>query len=343
MNVRGIRRKPLRIVLLVVLLLGAACSSSTKTKAASGASSTSAAASGKTFRIALVTPSATNDLAFSQAMYSGINALKSTYKINLAVSANQFVVSDAANAISSYATQGYDLVIGNGSQYNASVLSIAKQFPNVSFLVYGGIGDTSGLPNLFAYQALANQGGYVEGVMAAMISKSHVVGAVGPIAVGDGLLYIDGFKAGALAQDPTAKLNVNYTGSFSDVSLAATTAKSLIAGGADVLTGTAQMVVGAIGVAKSSNVAWFGTQSSQESLAPNQVVATEVYHAEVALKQILAAIASGTKGGKAYDLSLSNKGEVITYNPGYNLPANVKAKGEQTIAGIENGSISVPQ
>ncbi len=69
-----------------------------------------------------------------------------------------------------------------------------------------------------------------------------------------------------------------YTGSFSDDSLMATCAKSFVSDGADVLTGSSQSVVGAIGVAKSDNKLWFGTQWNQSSLAPHNVVASQVYN-----------------------------------------------------------------
>jgi basic membrane protein A len=54
-----------------------------------------------------------------------------------------------------------------------------------------------------------------------------------------------------------------YTDSFADVQLAAEAAQSFIDNGHAVLTGTAQMTVGAIGVARESSVPWFGTQSNQ--------------------------------------------------------------------------------
>ena len=60
---------------------------------------------------------------------------------------------------------------------------------------------------------------------------------------------MEGFKLGVAATDPAVQVNVNYIGSFSDVALAAEAATTHIAAGADVLTGTAQMVVGAIGKA----------------------------------------------------------------------------------------------
>ena len=61
--------------------------------------------------------------------------------------------------------------------------------------------------------------------MAAMLSKSKVLGICGPIATGDAKLYVDGFQAGAKAAAKASKFKVTahaaYTGSFSDDSVMA--------------------------------------------------------------------------------------------------------------------------
>ncbi len=338
-------RKALRftrvIVPVVALgLIAAACSSkkdNTTTKTGSGGTTPSAAAT--PFKIAIVAPSATNDLAFTQSMVDAVNSLKSKYNLDIAVSDNLFVVDDAANAIRNYASQGYDLVIAHGSQFGSSVQQIAPQFPKVAF-AWGTAGDTFGLDNVFAYQAASDQGGYVNGVMAAMLTKSNVIGVVGPIEVGDAKLYIDGFKAGAQATNSSAQVKVNYIQSFSDVAKAAEAANSFVQAKADVMTGTAQMVVGAVGVCKTNDIAWFGTQSNQTALAPGVVVASQVYHWEVALSQMIDAIKGGTLGGKSYTIDIANGGEVVEFNPGYSLPSDVKTKADDTIAGIKDGSIT---
>lgn len=297
----------------------------------------------KPFRVAVVMPSAINDMAFSQSIYDGLLAVQQKLgkdKFEFVYSEGMFNVDDAAAAIRDYASQGYNLVIAHGSQYGSSLKEIAPDFPNTSF-AWGTTVDTFGLPNVFAYEAASHEGGYVNGVMAALLTKSKVIGVIGPIETGDAKLYVDGFKAGVTATDAQATVNVSYIGSFSDTALAAEAANTHIAAGADVLTGTAQMVVGAIGVAKEKNVLWFGTQSSQVSLAPNIVVATQVYHWEVALLEMIQLIQSGTLGGKSFTINLANGGEVIEFNPAFNLPPEVKAKAEETIQGIINGSIKI--
>jgi basic membrane lipoprotein Med (substrate-binding protein (PBP1-ABC) superfamily) len=296
------------------------------------------------FRVAVVMPSAKNDLAFSQSMYDALNRVQQEMggpdKFEIVYSENMFNVDDAAAAIRDYATKGYDLVIAHGSQYGSSLQEIAPDFPKTSF-AWGTTADTFGQPNIFAYQAAAEEGGYVNGALASTLSKSGTIGVVGPIETGDAKLYIDGFKAGALATKPDAQVNVNYIGSFSDTALAAEAATTHLSAGADVLTGTAQMVVGAIGKAKEANALWFGTQSNQTSLAPSIVVASQVYHWEGIVKEMVDSIKKGTLGGKTFTANLSNGGEVVEFNPDYKLPADAQALADKTIAGIKDGSIKI--
>jgi basic membrane lipoprotein Med (substrate-binding protein (PBP1-ABC) superfamily) len=295
-----------------------------------------------TFRVAVVMPSAINDLAFSQSMYDALLRVQAEMggpeKFEIVYSENMFVVDDAAAAIRDYATQGFDLVIAHGSQYGSSLQEIAPDFLETSF-AWGTTLDTFGQPNIFAYEAAADEGGYVNGVLAANMTTSNVIGVVGPIETGDAKLYVDGFKAGVLATNPDITVNVNYIGSFSDVALAAEAANTHISAGADVLTGTAQMVVGAIGKAEEANALWFGTQSNQTSLAPKIVVASQVYHWEVVLNEMLDLIKGGTLGGKSFAINLANGGEVIEYNPDFTVPAEAKAAADAAIAGIKDGSI----
>ena len=100
-----------------------------------------------------------------------------------------------AAAIRDYASQGFNLVIAHGSQYGPAVQEIAKEFPKVAF-AWGTDVNTFGLPNVTAYTAAAEEGGYVNGVIAAVLTKSARSGVTGPVEVGDAKTYIDGFIQG---------------------------------------------------------------------------------------------------------------------------------------------------
>lgn len=322
-------------VLVVLALLLASC----------GQPAAETAAPAEKIRIALVMPSAITDMAFSQSMYSAIKAVQAEMggeaALELKYSEAMFKVPDAAAAIRDYASQGFDIVIAHGSQYGTSVQEIAPDFLETTF-AWGTDVNTFGMPNVYAYTAAAEEGGYVNGVLAALLTKSKIVGVTGPVEAGDAKTYIDGFVQGVASVDPTITVSKTWTGSFSDVALMTEAAKTHIAAGADALTGSSQSVVGSIGAAKETGtVLWFGTQQDQASLAPTLVVASQQYDWTAMLREMIANHKAGTLGGVKYVLQLKNDGLKIVYNPGFSLPADVKAAGDAAIEGIKNGTIKV--
>ena len=109
------------------------------------------------FRIAVVAPSASNDLAFSQSIVDALTVIQAenggAESVTIEVTDGTFVVDDAAAALRAYAADGVDLVIGHGSQYGGSLELIAPDFPDTAF-AWGTAGDTFGLDNVFASRLL---------------------------------------------------------------------------------------------------------------------------------------------------------------------------------------------
>jgi basic membrane protein A len=298
------------------------------------------------FRVAIVLPSPITDLAWGQSMYDGLVAVQQEMggegAMEIAYSDNMFQVADAAAALRDYASEGYNLIIAHGTQYGNSMFEVARDFPETSF-AWGTAVDTGadqGYKNIFAYEANAQEGGYVNGVIAAMLDESGVIGVVGPVEAGDAKLYIDGFVNGVKATNPDIEVNISYTGSFGDTALAAESANTHIKAGADVLTGSAQQVVGAIGVAKEQGVKWLGTQADQSSLGPDVVVANQVYDWNGVIKDMIALNKAGTYGDKTYVLTLENGGLKIVFNDQAPVPDEVKAAADAAIKGVIDGSIN---
>ena len=289
-------------------------------------------------RAAVVTPSAENDLAFSQSIVDALHRMEAAGLLSeVAVSPGLFIVEDAGLALRDYAQEGYDLVIAHGSQYGGLLEAIAPDFPDTAF-AWGTSVETFGQSNISAYTTSSDQGAYAMGLAAAVIAGGSPVGIVGPIEVGDAKLYVDGFTAGVEAGGGTA--NSVYTDSFADVQLAAEAAQSFIDNGHAVLTGTAQMTVGAIGVARENGTPWFGTQSNQTTVGPEIVVANQVYRWDVVLDDLVRDIQAGTYGGNSYEINFANGGLVIEYNDAYDLSAEARSAIEDAVAGFKDGSLS---
>ncbi len=321
-------------LLAALALIAAACGSDVERALAE-----EPAATGDAIRVALVAPSASDDLAFTQSMVDSLERLGRDRAIDLSITDGAFDVEDAVAAIRQYAEEGNSVVVVHGTQFGGPLKEIAPDFPEVSFF-WGTASDTLGQPNVFAYAPAAEEGGYVLGSIAGVLSAG-TIGIVGPIEAGDAVLYINGFTQGAQATNPDVAVDISYTGSFSDVALMTEAATAHIAAGADVLTGSSQSVVGAVGAADVEGIPWFGTQSDQSSLSDTTVAASQVYRWEVVLEEMFANIDNGVLGGESYVINLENGGLEIAYNPGYELSDDAKAAGDAAIAGIVDGSIMV--
>jgi basic membrane protein A len=181
------------------------------------------------FRIAVIMPSATTDTAFSQSMWSALVSVQEELggkdAVELVYSENMFKVPDASAAIRDYAMQGYNLIVAHGSQYGTLVEEIAPDFTETAF-AWGTDVNTFGLDNVYAYTASAEQGGYVNGVMAGLLTKSGTIGVTGPIDVGDAHTYVSGFVQGVKSVNSKASVSQTWTGSFSDVALMAAAAQT---------------------------------------------------------------------------------------------------------------------
>jgi basic membrane protein A len=336
------------ILVLIAALILAACATPVAAPAGGGqAAATEAPAEAESagpIRVALLMPSTINDISWSQSMYVSLKALQDELgadKLEIAYSENMFNVPDAAAAIRDYASSGYNLIIAHGAQYGDSLMDIAPDFPDVSF-AWGTTtrtGKDQGIENIFAYEPRGDQAGYVTGVLAAKLTKSKIIGLVGPVDAGDAKLHVDGFLAGVKATDPDVKVNVSFTGSFGDTALAAEAANTHIKAGADVLTGSSQQVVGAIGVAKEAGVPWIGVQADQSTAAPEIVMASAIYDWTQLLRDIIAMREAGTMGGEVLQLTYANGGIRTIYNDA--LPAEAVEAAKAAEAGLADGSITI--
>ena len=295
------------------------------------------------FRIALVAPSGRDDRAFTQSMVDAINVLvaEDSENFEFIIEDGIFVPEEAAAAVRGFADEGYDLIIAHGVEYVGPLQEIVAEHPDVTF-AWGTATETFGLPNLYAYDAAAEEGGYVMGAMAGLLTGSNVIGVVGPIEIGDAKRYINGFKAGAQQNNASVDVRVDYINSFGDVGRASESANEHVDAGADIMTGSSEMVVGAIDVAQQNDVLWFGTQASQAPLAPNNVVASQIFHWEVILRPIFVDVKAGTPSGRALVATLANGGLTIEYNDNVPLPPEIRAVGDQLIESISSGAIQIP-
>jgi basic membrane protein A len=92
-------------------------------------------------------------------------------------------------------------------------------------------------------------------------------------------------------------------------------------------------------VAKENGVPWLGIQGDQSPLAPETVLASDVYYWNDIIKQIMQLRSEGTNGGQVLQLTLENGAQSMRYSDA--LSDEAKAAADAAVQGIIDGSITI--
>jgi len=307
--------------------------------------SAEAAAPKAKVKIALIVESTVDDKGWCQAMHDAIGRVQKEYGpalIEYSYSEKMKPV-DAGSAARQYASKGFDVIIGHGAQYKNLITEMADEFPKVSF-AFGTSADV-GAKNVFTYMPQSEETGYLNGLIAGMVTKSNVVGLVGPVDGGDAARYNRGFWLGVKAVNPKADIKVAHTGSFGDFVKAGELAQTQVQAGADVLTGSAQQALGALRAVasyKDKTLWWLGQDVAQLAIPEStKVIAAASYDYAAVIKVLIAKREGGTLGGENLPLNFANGGFVYKYNDGVGpvLTKEIRAKVDGALASMKDGKL----
>jgi basic membrane protein A len=301
---------------------------------------TSAMAETQQLRVALVLPGPITDGTFSSAAYQGIKAAEAKYPIKVSMQENvSFAQSEAA--LTGFARQGYDIVIGHGFQFGDPALKIHKRYPTTWFII--NTTKVAEAPNLASFDNRWGDAGYVAGAVAALVSKTGTIGHIGGIPVPVIQEYNEGFASGAKRFRPDIKVLSAYVGSFSDIAKGKEITLSLIERGADVVTATGnESVMGTIQAAKEKNVRAIGTAFDSAALAPDTIVTTAIVRMDVNIDMAIGKVIDKSIQPKNYLLGFAENGLGLAPYGKFDsqISAGDKAKIAQLIEDIKAGRVT---
>jgi basic membrane protein A len=241
-------RVPALVLLLVLVVAGCGGGG----KKSSGETSTV----GKgPLRIGLVTDiGQLNDHGFNQLAYGGLLRAEKVLGVKGRVYQSASPADYVPN-LSTFARQGYDLVISVGFDQAAAIAKAAAAYPKTHFAIIDvSNADLTGKPaNVRGLVFREQEAGYLAGYAAALQLKGTpgplVIGSVGGEKQPPVDRYIAGYQAGAKAEDPTIKLLNGYSQDWVDQAKCKELALQQMAGcGLGVLDAAKEQKVWAIGV-----------------------------------------------------------------------------------------------
>ncbi len=330
------------VLMLVFTLLMSGC----------GSQSTPAGPSGdnevKPLKVALILPGKVDDVSWNQAMNEGMKALEKDYagKIKVTYSENVYEVSNIEPALREFASQGYDLVIGHGFQFQEPIIKVAGEFPNVKFALGTGF---KTLANTAIYDVQLEDGGYLMGTLAGLMTKTDKIGVVGGADVSEIYRGHEAYKFAAKKVNPDVQIQELYTGDWRDAAKAKEGAISMYDSGADIIWHSGDGIgLGVVDAGKEKNKLVLGNVADQNVLAPDNVLSGIVYNWNPVLKQIVDDILNNNfdnRDDKHYWLTVANGG--VTVAPFYGLDsqvsADIKEKLEQVKKDFVDNKIEMPK
>ncbi len=269
-------------------------------------------------KIALIIESTVDDKGWGQAMHDAIVAVQKKYGTALVEYnySEKMKPVDAGSAARQYASRGFDIIIAHGAQFKNLVLELSEEFPKTTF-AFGTNADV-GPKNVFTYMPMSEETGYINGVIAGMVTKTNIIGIVGPVDAGDSARYNRGFWLGIKSVNPKAEIKVAHTGSFADYVKAAELAHTHIKAGADVLSGAAQQATGALRAVaeyRDKPIYWLGQDTLQIGMPEGyKVIAAAGYDYAAVVEAMIDKRQAGVLGGENIPLTFQNKGFVYKFN-----------------------------
>ena len=118
--------------------------------------------------------------------------------------------------------------------FNTAVQEIGPEYPDQVWAA--GTTDQLFGENIFTYMPMSEEPGYINGVIAGMMTKANKVGIVGSTDGADSARYVRGFVMGLQESNPNAEYMLSWTGSFSDTVGAGDIGKTVIEAGCDLKT-----------------------------------------------------------------------------------------------------------
>jgi len=303
----------------------------------------------KDLKIALLTDGLFSDAGWGAFAYNAAQSLEKKYGYDIDFKEN-VAIPDIEIILREYANAGYDLIIAHGFEWGTPAIKVGNDYSNTKFVIFTGLVNSSNVASIFPMQ---QEGTYLLGALAAMMSKTNVIGFIGGEKYPNLINIYEGYKQGARDIDSNITTLATYLDDWDNPSKGKEEALSQINDGADFLLHVADTSGhGVIEAAKEKKIFAFGAISDQHKLAPNTVLTSFVLDVEKAFDQAIKMIQKGNFSGQIFkpglEASKGAPGDGIVYIAPFhglenNVPKDIKVKLNQIKEDIINGKIIVPE
>ena len=240
---------------------------------------------------------------------------------------------DSERSIEQLVRAGNKLIFTTSFGYMEPTLKVAKKYPNVHFEHATGYKRGK---NMSTYSGRFYEGRYIQGVIAAKMSKSGVIGYIGSFPIPEVISGINATMLGAQSINPNIKIKIIWANSWFDPGKEADAAKALLDQGADVIMQHTDSPA-AMQIASERGKLAFGQDSEMIKFGPKaQLTSIMDNWAPYYIERVKAELdgkweTSDTWGGL--------KSNLVVMAPYTNMPDDVMKLAMDTQAAITDGKL----
>lgn len=264
-----------------------------------------------------------NDRSFNAAAWEGVRRAEKDLDIVLrdVEPGNPTSIEPAMRA---FAEENFDLIIGVGFAQGPIMQKVAEDYPNIKFAIVDGVildKDGKPLPNVASLVFREHEGSYLVGMLAAMKSKTGVLGFVGGMDIPLIHKFETGYEEGAKSVNPNIRVIDNYVGitdaAWNNPGKGKELALSQIRSGADVLfTAAGNSGLGAFDAVEQygkdsngvANKFVIGVDSNQNAVKPGYVLTSMVKRVDNAVYDVVKEVKGGKFEGGFHVFGLNKDG-----------------------------------
>jgi basic membrane lipoprotein Med (substrate-binding protein (PBP1-ABC) superfamily) len=236
--------------------------------------STGSKSSTRPFRVALLTPGPISDRSWNGGAYEGLLAIRDSLGAQISHVQTKTPAEFEEN-FRQYGAQGYDLVIGHGFEFQDAAVRVGPEFPNTIYVTTSG---NTVRDNVAGIQFAFEEASYLAGILAAGMTKSATIGAIGGTELPPVKRSFSAYSAGAKSVNPRIAVVVAYVGNWDDVSAGKEQALAQIGRRTDVIFQNADAAgLGVFQAARETKSTFvIGANADQNSVAPEVTLGSVV-------------------------------------------------------------------
>ena len=290
------------------------------------------------------------DKSFNDAAYAGLERARQELGVTF-TTLETGEGSDREAQMRQLAAGGSQLVFGVGFLFTDDIYGLAQEFPDVKFAcVDYTVKEGQTLPpNLVALEFKEQEGSFLVGALAALVTKTGKVGFVGGMEIPLIKKFEAGYRAGVQAANPKVELVVKYAGTtglaFKDPTKGKELGLAEYNQGADIIFhASGSTGLGVFEAAREKGKLAIGVDSDQQAEAPGFILTSMVKHVETAVFDTIRELKEGRwqSGIREFGLREDGVGWVYDEQNRALVPDPVKAQVDSLKAEIVAGRIVVP-